>query len=152
MRLGLLVLLVSAAALIFMAGFILTMQLIHYPLFDHVGEEAFPAYKITHNRFFLLVAGPGMLGTLATSVLLIFVRPQQIPLWAVLLRLAFFVLIVVYTALFQAPQHQALSGDFDRDAYAFLLNTNRIRAAAWSAYGILDLWMTWQAARAVAFA
>jgi nicotinamidase-related amidase len=45
-----------------------------------------------------------------------------------------------------------LSGDFDRDAYAFLLNTNRIRAAAWSAYGILDLWMTWQAARAVAFA
>ena len=149
MRLGLLV---NAAAGIFVAGSIWTMQPIHYPLFDYVGEEAFPAYKITHHRLFLLVAGPGMLGTLATSVLLIFVRPQQIPLWAVLLRLAFFVLIVVYTALFQAPQHQALSGNFDRDAYAFLLNTNRIRAAVWSAYGILDLWMTWQAARAVAFA
>lgn len=149
MRLGLLV---NAAAGIFMAGFIWTMQLIHYPLFDYVGEEAFPAYKITHNRLFLLVADPGILVTLATSVLLIFVRPQQIPLWSVLLRLVFFAVIVVSTALFQAPQHQVLSGHFDPDAYAFLLNTNRIRAAAWSAYGILDLWMTWQEARAVAFA
>jgi hypothetical protein len=149
MRLGLLV---NAAAGIFVVGFIWTMQLIHYPLFDYVGEEAFPAYKITHNRLFLLMAGPGILVTLATSVLLIFARPQQIPLWAVLLRLAFFAVIVVSTAFFQAPQHQVLSGHFDPDAYAFLLNTNRIRAAVWSAYGILDLWMTWQAARAVSFA
>lgn len=79
-------------------------------------------------------------------------RPQQIPLRSVLLRLVFFAVIVVSTALFQASQHQVLSGHFDPDAYAFLLNTNRIRAAVWSAYGILDLWMTWQAARAVAFA
>ena len=149
MRLGLLV---NAAAGIFVAGSIWTMQPIHYPLFDYVGEEAFPAYKITHNRLFLLMADPGILVTLATSVLLIFVRPQQIPLWSVLLRLVFFAVIVVSTALFQAPQHQVLSGHFDPDAYAFLLNTNRIRAAAWSAYGILDLWMTWQEARAVAFA
>lgn len=68
MRLGLLV---NAAAGIFVAGFIWTMQLIHYPLFDYVGEEAFPAYKITHNRLFLLMADPGILVTLATSVLLI---------------------------------------------------------------------------------
>ena len=45
MRLELLVLLVNAAAGIFMAGFIWTMQLIHYPLFDYVGEEAFPPTK-----------------------------------------------------------------------------------------------------------
>jgi TM2 domain-containing membrane protein YozV len=68
MRLGMLV---NAAAGIFVAGFIWTMQLIHYPLFDYVGEEAFPAYKITHNRLFLLMADPGILVTLATSVLLI---------------------------------------------------------------------------------
>jgi hypothetical protein len=46
------------------------------PLFDRVGEEAFPAYETAHNRLFFLVAGPGVLGTLVTGVLLLFVRPQ----------------------------------------------------------------------------
>ena len=127
---GLLVLLVNAAAVIFMAGFIWTMQLVHYPLFDRVGGEGFPAYEIAHNRLFFLVAGPGILVTIVTAVLLIFVRPQQVPLWAVLLGIALFAVIVVSTVLFQAPQHQALSGGFDRDAYNFLLSTNWIRTAA----------------------
>ncbi|HLL39572.1 MAG TPA: hypothetical protein VK357_07865 [Rubrobacteraceae bacterium] len=152
MRVGLLILLANVAAVIFMTGFIWTVQLVHYPLFDRVGEEAFPAYETAHNRLFFLVAGPGILATLATAVLLIFVRPQQVPLAAVILGLALFAVIVVSTALFQAPQHQALSGGFDRDAYNFLLNTNWIRTAAWSAYGILDLWMIWQVARGVVFA
>ena len=152
MRVGLLILLANVAAVIFMTGFIWTVQLVHYPLFDRVGEEAFPAHETAHNRLFFLVAGPGILATLATAVLLIFVRPQQVPLAAVILGLALFAVIVVSTTLFQAPQHQALSGGFDRDAYNFLLNTNWIRTAAWSAYGILDLWMIWQVARGVVFA
>ena len=41
-----LVLLLNVAAVLFMAGFIWTMQLVHYPLFDLVGEEAFPAYGL----------------------------------------------------------------------------------------------------------
>ena len=53
------VLLVNAAAVIFMAGFLWTMQLVHYPLFDRVVEKAFPAYETAHNRLFFLVAGPG---------------------------------------------------------------------------------------------
>lgn len=149
---GLLILLANVAAVIFMTGFIWTVQLVHYPLFDRVGEEAFPAYETAHNRLFFLVAGPGILATLATAMLLIFVRPQQVPLAAVILGLALFAVIVVSTALFQAPQHQALSGGFDRDAYNFLLDTNWIRTAAWSAYGILALWMIWQVARGVVFA
>jgi hypothetical protein len=55
--------------------------------------------------------------------------------------LGFFAVVAVSTALLQAPQHQALSGGFDRGAYKFLLSTNWIRTAAWSAYRILDLWM-----------
>ncbi len=136
---GLLILLVNAAAVLFMAGFIWTMQLVHYPLFDRVGEGAFPAYETAHNRLFFLVAGPGILVTLATAVLLIFVRPPQASLVAVVLGLVLFAVIVVSTALFQAPQHQALSSGFDRGAYEFLLNTNWIRTVAWSAYGLLDL-------------
>ncbi|MDP8974163.1 MAG: hypothetical protein M3N45_13605 [Actinomycetota bacterium] len=146
------VLLINVAAVLFMAGFIWTMQLVHYPLFDRVGTEAFPRYETDHNRLFFLVAGPGVLLTLVTGVLLLFVRPPQVPLWAVVVGLGLFAVIAVSTALFQAPQHQALSGGFDRGAYEFLLSTNWIRTAAWSAYGILDLWIMWQVARGAALA
>ena len=139
-----LVLLANVAAVLFMAGFIWTMQLVHYPLFDRVGADAFAAYETAHNRLFFLVAGPGVIATLVTGVLLLFVRPPQVPLWAVLLGLALFAVIAVSTALFQAPQHGVLSGGFDRGAYEFLLRTNWIRTAAWSAYGLLGLWMVWQ--------
>ena len=141
-----LVLLANVAAVLFMSGFIWTMQLVHYPLFDRVGTDAFPAYERDHNRLFFLVAGPGVLATLVTGVLLLFVRPSQVPLWAALLGLGFFAAIAASTALFQAPQHQALSGGFDRGAYEFLVKTNWIRTAAWSAYGLLGLWMVWQTA------
>ena len=54
-----LVLLANVAAVLFMASFIWAMQLVHYPLFDRVGADAFPAYKNAHNRLFFLVAGQG---------------------------------------------------------------------------------------------
>ena len=141
-----LVLLVNVAAALFMAGFIWTMQLVHYPLLDRVGADAFPSYERDHNRLFFLVAGPGVLTTLASGVLLLFLRPVQVLLWAALLGLALFAVIAVSTALFQAPQHGILGGGFDRGAYEFLLRTNWIRTAAWSAYALLGLWMVWQTA------
>jgi len=78
-RRSVLVLLVNVAAVLFMADFIWTMQLVHYPLFDRVGEDAFPAYETAHNRLFFLVAGPAVLPTLVTAVLLVFFRPPQAP-------------------------------------------------------------------------
>ena len=141
-----LVLLLNVAAVLFMAGFIWTMQLVHYPLLDRVGADAFAAYERDHNRLFFLVAGPGVLVTLVTGVLLLFVGPPQVPLWAALLGLFLFAVIAVSTALFQAPQHQKLSRGFDRGAYEFLLKTNWIRTAAWSIYALVGLWMVWRAA------
>lgn len=138
------VLLLNVAAVLFMAGFIWTMQLVHYPLFDRVGADAFPAYEAAHNRLFFLVAGPGVIATLVSGVLLLFARPAGVPLWAAILGLALFAVIAVSTALLQAPQHAALSGGFDRGAYEFLLRTNWIRTAAWSVYALLGLWMVWQ--------
>lgn len=137
--------LINVAAVLFMTGFIWTMQLVHYPLLDWVGAEAFPAYETHHNRLFFLVAGPGIIATLLSGVLLLFSRPPQVPLIAAVLGLLLFAIIVVSTALFQAPQHVKLSSGFDREAYEFLLRTNWIRTAAWSAYALLGLWMVWQA-------
>jgi hypothetical protein len=75
-----------------------------------------------------------------------FARPPQVPLWAVVVGLGLFAVFAVSTASLQAPQHQALSGGFDRGAYEFLPSTNWIRTAAWSTYEIFDLWMMWQVA------
>jgi uncharacterized membrane protein len=140
-----LVLLINVAAVLFMTGFIWTMQLVHYPLLDRVGVEAFPTYEADHNRLFFLVAGPGIVVTLVSGVLLLFSRPPQVPLYTAVLGLLLFAVIVASTVLFQAPQHAKLSNSFDRNAYEFLLRTNWIRTAAWTAYGMLGLWMVWQA-------
>lgn len=139
-----LVLLINVAAVLFMTGFIWTMQLVHYPLLDRVGVEAFPTYEADHNRLFFLVAGPGIVVTLVSGVLLLFSRPPQVPLYTAVLGLLLFAVIVASTVLFQAPQHAKLSNSFDRNAYEFLLRTNWIRTAAWTAYGLLGLWMIWQ--------
>lgn len=138
------ILLVNVAAVLFMTGFIWTMQLVHYPLFNRVGADAFPGYETDHNRLFFLVAGPGIVLTLVSGVLLLFTRPAQISLAAPIAGLLLFAVIVVSTAIFQAPQHAALSDGFDQHAYDFLLATNWIRTAAWSAYGLLGLWMVWR--------
>lgn len=139
-----LVLLVNVAGVLFMTGFIWTMQLVHYPLFDRVGDDVFTGYEMAHNRLFFLVAGPGVVVTLASGVLLLFARPAQVPIAAAVAGLVLFVVISVSTALFQAPQHVRLSGGFDRDAYESLLRSNWIRTAAWSVYALLGLWMIWQ--------
>ena len=141
-----LILLLNVAAVLFMTGFIWTMQLVHYPLLDRVGTEAFAAYETDHNRLFFLVAGPGIVATLVSGVLLLFFRPTQVPLAAAIAGLLLFAAIVVSTALFQAPQHVKLSSGFDRDAYEFLLKTNWIRTLAWTVYALLGLWMLWQTA------
>lgn len=140
------VLLINAAAVLFMTGFIWTMQLLHYPLLDRVGTDAFPRYETDHNRLFVLIAGPGVLLTLVSGVALLFVRPSGVPLWLVLAGLLLLAMIVVSTARFQAPLHAKLSHGFDRDAYAFLLRTNWVRTVAWSLYALLTLWMLWLAA------
>lgn len=137
-------LLLNVAAVVFMTGFIWTMQLVHYPLLDRVGAEAFPRYETDHNRLFIRVAGPGVALTLASGALLIFVRPPEVPLAAAFMGLAIFAVIVVSTVLFQAPQHAKLARAFDEGAYLFLLKTNWIRTAAWSAYSLLGLWMVWR--------
>lgn len=139
------VLLVNVAAVLFMTGFIWTMQLVHYPLLNKVGLETFSVYETEHNRLFFLVAGPGVLVTILSGVLLLFVRPPQVSLAAPLVGVFLFVTIAVSTAFLQAPQHVKLSSGFDSDAYEFLLKTNWIRTAAWTAYSLLGLWMIWQA-------
>ena len=50
-QLPVVLLLANLAATIYMAGLIWFVQVVHYPLFAGVGEEAFPAYSRTHQQW-----------------------------------------------------------------------------------------------------
>ena len=83
------VLLAHLAVTLFMVGVIWFVQVVHYPLFAKVGSERFVLYSKAHSRLTTYVVGPPMLVEAATALLLVFRRPEGVPLAA-----AFFGLVL----------------------------------------------------------
>ena len=140
------ILLAHLAATLFMVGVIWFVQVVHYPLFSRVGPEKFSLYSEAHSRLTTYVVGPPMLVEAATALLLVFRRPDAVPLAAVLIGLALVVVVWLSTALLQVPRHTTLGSGFDRRTWNELVLSNWVRTVAWSARGGLVLWM---AARAI---
>ena len=135
------VLLVHAAATLFMVGLIWFVQVVHYPLFARVGDGGFAAYSAAHSRLTGLVVGPPMLAEAATAAALVLGPPPGLPLWLPLLGVVLLAAIWLSTALLQSPQHTTLGRGFDPTSHRFLVTTNWIRTALWTARGILVLLM-----------
>ena len=140
------ILLAHLAATLFMVGVIWFVQVVHYPLFSRVGPEKFSLYSEAHSRLTTYVVGPPMLVEALTALLLVFQRPEGVPLAAALIGLALVVAVWLTTALLQVPRHTTLGSGFDRRAWSGLVLSNWVRTVAWSARGGLVLWM---AARAI---
>ncbi|MDN5697286.1 MAG: hypothetical protein L0G70_04840 [Rubrobacter sp.] len=138
-----LTLLANAAATLFMVGLIWFVQIVHYPLMSRVGSELFPLYSEAHSRLTSLVVGPPMLIEATTSALLLFLRPHPVPLWSVALGAGLLAAIWLSTALLQIPRHTALGSGFDLREHRALVKSNWLRTAAWSARGVLVVWMLW---------
>ena len=134
-------LLAHLAATLFMVGLIWFVQIVHYPLFSKVGEGGFPLYSEAHSRLTSYVVGPPMLVEAGTALLLVFLRPEGVSLPLALLGLALVAVIWLSTALLQVPRHTSLGSGFDRSHWRALVGTNWIRTAAWSARGLVVLWM-----------
>ena len=128
-------------AMLFMLGLIWFVQIVHYPLFSRVGEGGFPAYSEAHSRLTSYVVGPPMLLEAATALLLVFRRPEGVPLPLAILGLVLVAAIWLSTALLQVPRHTALGSGFDAPQWRGLVATNWIRTVAWSARGVVVLWM-----------
>ena len=137
-----LVLLTHLAVTLFMVGVVWFVQVIHYPLFAKVGSEGFALYSKAHSRLTAYVVGPPMLLEAATAILLVFDRPKGVPsVRRGLAGHALVVLIWLSTALLQAPRHPALGRRFDEGTWFALILSNWVRTVAWSARGLLILWM-----------
>jgi hypothetical protein len=83
-----------------------------------------------------------MLVEAATALLLVFRRPEGVPLTAAVIGLALVGVVWLSTALLQVPRHSTLGSGFDYAAWNGLVLSNWVRTVAWSARGLLVLWMT----------
>jgi hypothetical protein len=140
------VLLANLAATLVMVGIIWFVQIVHYPLFSRVGAAGFRAYSGAHSRLTGLVVGPMMLAEAATAVALVLAPPAGVPPWLSATGLTLLVVIWLSTALLQAPRHRELGLSFDAASHRFLVASNWLRTACWSARGIVVLWMAAEAA------
>lgn len=136
-----LVLLANIAATFVMVGLIWFVQVVHYPLFDLLGEERFVAYEAAHVRATGQVVGLPMLVELITAGLLAWQPPMPELGLACRIGLGLVAAIWVSTACLQVPCHDALGHSFGPAVHRRLVRTNWIRTVAWSLRGALMLYV-----------
>ena len=141
-----LVLLANLAATLVMVGIIWFVQIVHYPLFSRVGAASSAIYSGAHSRLTGLVVGPPMLVEAATAVALVLGPPPGVSSWLATIGFVLLAVIWLSTALLQAPRHRELGLGFDAASHRFLVASNWLRTACWSARGLVVLRMAVEAA------
>ena len=135
-------LLVALAATLFSTGVIWFMQVLEYPLFAFVGEDAFPAFHEQHNRRLPGVVFLPMLVAFASSVGLLFVRPAAVPGWLALLGVLLVAIVLVSSFTLLIPRHMQLSeGGYSLSLIQELVRFNWLRTVAWSLHALVLLTM-----------
>ena len=136
-----LLLLSHVAATFFMVGVIWFVQVVHYPLFAKTGSADFRSYEQRHTSLTTWVVAPPMLVEGITALLLLWFRPTGVSTWQLAIGLALLGIVWISTALVQVPCHNLLSQGFDPIVHQRLVATNCVRTVAWSARGLLVLWI-----------
>ena len=139
------ILLVQLVSTLAMVGIIWFVQVVHYPLFELVGNRGFANYEQAHQFRTTLVVAPLMLTEAATAVASLWLRPEGVsPALAVggVLLLA---IIWFTTYACQVPAHTQLAKTFDTATHRWLVASNWIRTAAWTARGVVVGTMCFQA-------
>ncbi len=140
-------LLITAAAAWFMAGVGWLIQVVHYPLFASVGEDAWSAYHEAHSRLVTFVVLPAMSTELVGAVLTAAGAgpdgTSSAVAWAgAACALATFAL----TGAGAVPAHASLSRAFSAPVLKRLLQVHLARTFLWSAHGVLAVILVSQAA------
>jgi hypothetical protein len=133
--------LIHAAATLFMIGVIWFVQVVHYPMFNRVSPEVFVQYETDHQRFTSWVVIPPMVIELITAFLIWRRPPEGIPLN--LAAIGFFMVVAIWlsTFLLQVPEHNRLMAGFQEAAHRRLVGTNWIRTVLWTLRGGIAVWM-----------
>lgn len=120
----------------FLCGLIWFVQIVHYPLFQAVGQAAFQDYERRHCQRVSFVVLPTMLAELVLTVWVWFAAPAE---WAAWSSLGLLLLGGVWasTFLLQVPCHDRLARSPDRKTMQRLVATNWLRTAAWTGRGVV---------------
>jgi hypothetical protein len=124
-----------------MLGVILVVQVVHYPLFRHVGTAEYTTYQAEHMRRITWVVAPLMTTELVTAGVLVWVPPPGVAAWQAWTGLGLVLGIWGMTALVQVPLHARLTDGFDAAVHSRLVRTNAFRTLAWTLRAGLALWM-----------
>jgi hypothetical protein len=124
---------VHLIATAFMAGVIVFVQLVHYPLMAKIDREAFVEYERGHTIRTGWVVIPPMLAEAGTALWLAALPPSDALRPAAWFGFALLMVVWVSTATLQAPAHRALMRGFDVATHRRLVTTNWIRTVAWLA-------------------
>ena len=135
------ILLANVVSTLFLVGLIWMVQVVHYPLFDDVGEQDYVSYQKRHQSNITWIVGPMMLVELVTAIALIWYPIAGVDKSLVYTGIGLVVLIWLSTAFIQVPCHEKLVKGFDLAAYKWLVNSNWIRTLAWTARGGIVTWM-----------
>lgn len=120
------------------------VQVVHYPLFAHVGETAWRSYHANHNVLITLIVLPAMVLEAGTAALFLLNRPGNVTFIEALIGLALVGIAWGTTFFLSVPYHNSLAGGFNQRAYDLLISTNWLRTLAWSARSGLVLWQVWK--------
>lgn len=140
-------LLIHIAATFSMVGLIWFVQVVHYPLMAQVPPDRFRRYELDHQRLTTWVVAPLMLLELASAFALLWLRPEAIAWWPAWFGMILLISIWLATYAVQVPQHASLVLSFDPSLHRRLVLGNWYRTIAWSARGLIVLWMVGQLIR-----
>ena len=144
---------VHAAATMFMVGLIWTIHYVHYPLFAHVGESTYASFQAEHverigKLLFVpwLAEGITLLGILALA----FLGDRTALRVPAVINGAAMAVVLVISGFWSAPTHAKLADGFDKSLHDQLMTVNLIRTLAWTVCGVCAVWIvlsTWVADR-----
>ena len=126
---------------LFMTGVIWFAQAVHYPLLSRVGNEVFVDYERENTRRTGWVVIPVMAVELITALLLLWRLPEGLLPFYAWFNAGLLALIWISTFTLQGPYHNLLVKKFDLAVWRSLVRTNWIRTTAWTARGILLLFV-----------
>jgi hypothetical protein len=119
----------NLAVAAFLTGLIWTIQLVHYPLFDRVGQEAWRTYEAAHQRAITPLVLPVMLANVGIAAALVLDEATGLTVANAALAGTIF----AATGLYYGPLHGRLAQGWDPVLHRRLVVLNWLRTAAWSA-------------------
>ncbi|GAC1403798.1 MAG: hypothetical protein NVSMB49_21670 [Ktedonobacteraceae bacterium] len=134
-------LLICLISTFYFVGLIWTIQILSYPLFQKVGRDAFADYHAAHSQRITLLLGLPLLLVFVSSLLMLWIRPANVPLWAVLLNGILGGSVWIMTAFIHVPLHSRLGKNYSLNTMQTLVTTNWLRTIVWTVQGLLLLWM-----------